>query len=136
MKRSVSLAIFSMLLAFGCSRGTQNNAGSSSPPPGSTVMKLKSGKEVIVLSVGRVSFPNDPPALMLKYQTDIKISNKELLRTEVEEIWEQFQLDVEKEGLTQAIVSANEPPTGGLIQHNRTYNFVYKKMPTGKWQMQ
>src|SRR5216683_2010353 len=112
MKTLVSLVICSASLAFGCSRGAQNGAGSSTPPPGSTVMKLKSGKEVIVLNVGKISFSNDPPALMLKYQTELSIDDKELLRKEVEEIWEQFQMDVEKEGLGQAIVSANETPTG------------------------
>jgi hypothetical protein len=120
----------------GCSGYNRSGTEGSSPSQESSVMKLHSGKEVLVLGIGKLSFSNDSPALMLKYQTELSIDDREALRKEVDEVWEQFQPDVEKAGLVQGIVSANEPPKGGFIKHNRTFNFVYKKMPSGKWEMQ
>lgn len=64
---------------------------------------LPSGKKVKVIAVGQINFSNDRPALMLKYQTDLKISDAAELRKEVEEIWGMFKADVERAKLTNAM---------------------------------
>lgn len=46
---------------------------------------LPSDKKVNVIAVGQINFANDSPALMLKYQTDLKISDLPALRKEVDE---------------------------------------------------
>ncbi len=86
-----------------------------------------------VLGVGKMNFTRGDPALMLKYQTDLDLSNKPELKKEVEEIWQLFRVDVEKVGLKAAIVSANEVPKGMLIKTSKSYNFVYKKNGDGSW---
>jgi len=79
------------------------------------------------------NFAVDPPALMLSYQTDISLNDKAALEKEIEDIWGSFRPDVEKAGLVNAIISANEPPGPGFLSKSRGINFVYKRASDGKW---
>ncbi len=88
---------------------------SCSPSPQYKVQKLPSGKEIKILSMGKMHFAKDLPALTLKYQTDISIENVDLLRQEVEEIWPVFRANVERSGLSKAIVMATSPPKKSRI---------------------
>jgi hypothetical protein len=96
-------------------------------------VKLPSGKIVNVIGVGQISFSNDSPALMLKYQTGLKITDTVALRKEVDEIWESFEAEVEQAKVRCAIVSANEIPRGVLFKTASGYNFVFTKQPDGSW---
>ena len=87
---------------------------------------LPSGKKVKVIAVGQINFSNDSPALMLKYQTDLKVSNTAELRKEVEEIWAK---------LNNAIISANEVPQGMVIKTGSAFNFVYRQSADGTWKL-
>src|SRR5262245_37669362 len=89
------------------------------------LVKLPSGKDVKVMGVVPMRFSQGPPALMLKYQTDYKISDRSALRNEVDEIWSVFKTDVEKGNFTNAIISANEVPHGTLVKQSKGYNFVF-----------
>ena len=71
---------------------------------------------------------------MLKYQTDLKISDLPALCKEVGEIWSVFKGDVEKANLTNAIISANEKPQGLIIKNANGFNFVFKKVD-GAWRL-
>lgn len=117
------VAIAPLLLLLGC--GNQQSYQLSTLP---------SGKQVKVLGVGKIYFSKDDPALMLKYQTDLNLEDKDALRKEVDEIWETFKADVEKAHLTTAIVSANEVPKGTLVKTGKGYRFAFKKMADGTWQ--
>jgi uncharacterized lipoprotein YehR (DUF1307 family) len=101
--------------------------------PSHQLVTLPSGKQIKVLGVWKMVFTNDTPALMLKYQTDISLDNKADLEKEVEEIWASFRVDVEKAQLTNAIVSANEKPTGFIFTKSRLHNFVFKRGAGGQW---
>jgi hypothetical protein len=101
--------------------------------PSYKLVKLASGKEIKVLGVGQMNFSSGEKALMLKYQTDLKIEDKDALQREVDEIWPGFRIDVENARLDSAIISANEAPTGGIISKNRAFNFVFKKASDGNW---
>ena len=97
------------------------------------VRKLSSGKSVKVIGVGQMNFPDSGPALLLKYETDIKILDKVALRREADEIWTDFRADVERAMVSSAILSANAPQQGSIIQKNEGYNFVFVKQPDGAW---
>jgi len=73
---------------------------------------------------------------MLKYQTDLKVSDRDALRKEVDEIWSSFQTDANNARVQSAIVSANEVPQGAIIKSGQAFNFVYKKNADGTWQLQ
>lgn len=107
-----------------------------SQDPQYKLVNLPSGKIIKVMGIGKMFFTKDDPALMLKYETDNSIDNKDLLRLEVEEIWPLFKSDVEHAKLTIAIISAHEPSKGTFIKTRRSFNFVFKRMEDGKWALQ
>jgi len=83
--------------------------------------------------MGPISFPKAPPALMLKYETDLKVSDAEALRKESDEVFGILKVDAENGKFTSAIVSANEKPTGLILKNSKGYNFVYEKRADGQW---
>ena len=96
-------------------------------------VKLPSGKQIRVIAEGPIHFAQGPPALMLQYQTELKVSDAKTLRKEVDEIWTAFKADVEKGNYTSAIVSAREVPSGAFIKKSSGYNFVFQKASDGTW---
>ena len=74
--------------------------------------------------------------MMLSYQTDLKVSDKAQLQTEVEEIWPEFKKDVEANNFSAAIISAHEVPSGVILKRSNAFNFVFKKQADGAWKMQ
>ena len=96
-------------------------------------LKLSSGKTVRVLAIGPITFTQGPPGLMLKYETDLKVSNKAALRKEAEEVWNLLRKDADNGHFQSAIVSANEKPTGLIFRTSSGYNFVYEKRADGQW---
>jgi hypothetical protein len=106
-----------------------------SPAPKGALLKLPSGKEIRVVSIGTMYFSADKPAWMLKYETKTPISNVPELRQEALEIWEQYQSTVERAGRSAAILSANEPMPNTFISKTSGYNFVVEKQSDGTWKM-
>ena len=80
-------------------------------------------------------FTSGPPALMLQYETDLKISDRDALRKEVDEIWLVFQADADRGHFTSAVVSAREVPTGLFFKKSSGFNFVFEKAPDGSWHL-
>jgi hypothetical protein len=83
--------------------------------------------------MGQINFPKGPPALMLRYETDLKTTDMEALRKEADEIFAVLKIDAEKGQFQSAIVSANEKPTGLILGKSKGYNFVYEKRADGRW---
>jgi hypothetical protein len=110
-------------------------SGCGSTEPGYTVHKLPSGRELKVLGVTKMFFAKGDPALMLKYRTDLRIEDQAQLRKEVEEVWQEFRVDVERAGVKAAIISVHEPPRRLLIlSTNKSYNFLIQKSQAGVWE--
>lgn len=98
--------------------------------------RLSSGRQVTVLGISRMNFTNGPPALMLKYETSIPLSNRRELEAEVEDIWIDFRRDVERAQLSNAVISATTPSSGGFVKQMTSENFVFQKDAQGSWQRQ
>jgi hypothetical protein len=64
--------------------------------PNYRTFTLPSGKAIRIMSMMQVNFSQSAPALMLRYETDLKVSDKTALRAEVNEIWPVFRNDVER----------------------------------------
>jgi hypothetical protein len=117
------LALFSLACLVGCTASSPNYK----------TVPLPSGKQIKVIGIGKINFSQGSPTLMLKYQTDLKVADKGILRSEVDEIWPVFKNDVEQAHMSAAIISANEIPRGVLIKSGQSYNFVYEKSADGTW---
>ena len=123
MRLKLQLAFLVVLVSAlgGCQQGPQPQR----------VVTLPSGKQIRVLGVVRWNFSQGPPALMLQYQTDLKVSDLPALQREVSEIWPEFRKDAENGGFQSAIISANEIPQGFLIKKSQSYNFVFERSVHG-----
>jgi hypothetical protein len=111
-------------------------AGCGGRGPNVTVKTLPSGREIKLLSMGRVYFAKDSPALILNYRTDIPIDDVPKLEQEVTDIWSVFQVDADKSQLTSAFISAHETPKPiglSFVTTDRSYNFGYRKSADGRW---
>ena len=78
-------------------------------------------------------FSQSSPALVLSYQTDLKVSQATELEAEVAEIWKDFQIEAERGKFHSAIIMANEVPTGRFIQQGHANNFVFQREAAGTW---
>ena len=104
--------------------------------PNYKVHALPNGMQLKVINLTKVQMvtPNGPASfLRLDYQTDLKISDIDALKKEVDQIWPYFKNDVEQAGLNEAIIRANTAPTGTIIQESSSHAFAYKKEPNGTW---
>jgi hypothetical protein len=93
---------------------------------------LPSGRKIKVIAEGQVlsTVNGSIIGLMLKYQTDLKISDSANLRKEIDEIWPVFRPDVEGLKLKSGIISAQEASENGMA---KGYNFVFQKQDDGSW---
>ena len=122
--RSVALLSFAIGAIVGCSANNQQG----------NPFKLPSGHVIRVIGIGPLNYTNgNAPSLMFQYQTDLKISEKDALRKEVDEIWSVLKIDAERGSFTSAIVSAHEVPHGIILKKSQGYNFVYQKNSDGAW---
>ena len=80
-------------------------------------------------------FTQGDPALTLKYETNSDLDDLPSLRREVERIWPVFRGNVEKSGLTNAMITAVEPRQRKWIffYTARTYNFTLTQNANGTW---
>jgi hypothetical protein len=72
---------------------------------------------------------------MLRYLTDLSV-DRELprLRAEVNEIWSDFHVEVERGNFTYGIIRATEKPKGGgILVRSKGYGFVYTRGADGTW---
>ena len=117
----LTLSVF-LWLAAGCTSSQQFQ-----------VRRLPSGREIKVLSLTTMNFPSEPPALMLKYQTDVPIDDVAALQAEANEVMDILKIDAERAHLTRAVVSANDEPKGIIIKQGKSHNFLYEKQTDGTW---
>jgi hypothetical protein len=123
----IRLGLLLLLAAAGCNQVA---------PPQYELRQLPSGRQVRLLSMTPIRFQNGETALMLKYQTLLKVGDTASLRTEVRDIWSVFKVDAESAQVGSAIISANEVPSGLIFKTGKGYNFVFQRTTDGSWHMQ
>jgi tetratricopeptide (TPR) repeat protein len=96
------------------------------------IVRLQSGKQIRLISVSAGAESGQGKASTLRYQTERNISNKKDLAAEVDDIWDMFKAEVEKQGLVAAVISANAQPVGDG-KYNQQFDFVLVRDPSGHW---
>jgi hypothetical protein len=124
----IKITCFLTLLIFTvcCSGGGAQNSKTDRVP---------SGKQIKVNNVEKMNFPNGDAALVMNYETEIPIENKEALRKEVDEIWSVFQKDVEKAEVKSGVIRATHYEGSGMVRSGKGYGFVYVKGDDGNWHL-
>ena len=100
--------------------------------PATTPHVLSTGRTIRIISIASMS-GSFGQALALSYQTDMKVNDVDGLRNEVAEIWADFRIEADKARVDTAIIMANEIPTGAIITHNDSFNFVFERKPDIGW---
>ena len=99
-----------------------------------TVAMLPNGKEVKIVRVTKAVFSESESALILVYETDLRLEDVESLRKEVLEIWPKFQIDVEQAGLNAAVIQARKTTKSSIFMStSNNYGFVFTKKASGDW---
>ena len=99
-----------------------------------TVAMLPNGKEVKIVRVTKAVFSESESALILVYETDLRLEDVESLRKEVLEIWPKFQIDVEQAGLNAAVIQARKTTKSSIFMStSNNYGFVFMKKASGDW---
>jgi len=80
-----------------------------------------------------MDFPKGDSTLVLNYETEIAIENKNELRAEVDEIWSVFKLDVEAANLRSGAIRAVHNETSGIISRGNGYGFAFEQGADGNW---
>jgi hypothetical protein len=101
----------------------------------SQVKKAIVVKFITPTSIRKMDFPNGDSALVMEYKTGIPIDKMTALRSEVDWIWEAFEVDVENAGLKSGVIRAVHPDSAGtsLLSTSKGYGFVFQKRADGKW---
>jgi hypothetical protein len=72
---------------------------------------------VKVLGVRRMTFPKSGPALILQYQTDLKLADTAALHAEAQRIWVDFRAEAESANVKGVVLSATSPGSTGVVSH-------------------
>jgi hypothetical protein len=98
-------------------------------------MTFPSGRKVTFLSVQEMEVKHDDgglgTALLLEYQTKLKIMDVVRLNKEIDEIWTWLKVDVVHRKLTEAVIRVVDSPDSAT---DRTFSFT--KLPDGSWRRQ
>lgn len=100
-------------------------------------LTLPSGSVIKIRQVWQLNVFQEPPALRLDYQTNLKIADNSALRSEADEVWSVFFRNKVEEGhFTKAVITAHEPSKGwSLLRARDAYMFTYTKQADGGWSL-
>jgi hypothetical protein len=97
------------------------------------VVALRSGGHVKILSLTRMFRTDSGETLVLKYRTNLSVSDGPALSREVDAIWADFMSDANRSGVSTAMITALEPARGFLMPSTRGYTFVFRRSVDGVW---
>jgi hypothetical protein len=95
-------------------------------------MTFPSGRKVKILSVDQIELKDATGrmdwALLLRYETRLKITDVVRLNKEIDEIWTWLKVDAEHRKLTLALIDVTDPSDA-----TQAKNFYFKQKPDGSW---
>ena len=101
-----------------------------------TIQKLANGKEIKVISIGKIfsTKEREGTSLYLRYESDIDVSDVTELEREVETIWLVFRINAENEKVHSAVIQATNTVKKFIIFSSvKNHGFVYRKNDKGVW---
>ena len=100
----------------------------------SVVRTLPSGHRFRILRGGQVQFSDGSKAAMLVFETERRPDDQAGIRAEAAELWDAYRPDIEKTGLTTAIIQANQPRHILLLQKGGVIaGYTWARQPDGRW---
>src|SRR5579864_7885468 len=95
-----------------------------------------SGRKVTIVDVQQIEFKDDTGmewALLLEYETRLKITDRVGLKKEVDEIWRWFKVDVEHRKLKVGLIDIKESPGVSPVPNDKRAGSIFRKQSDGSW---
>ncbi len=101
---------------------------------GEVVKTLPSGHAFRILRGGQVQFSDGSKAAMIVFESERRPDDQKGIRADAEELWDAYRPDIEKTGLTTAILQANQPRHVLLLQKGGVITgFTWERQADGSW---
>ena len=101
---------------------------------GGVVKTLPSGHAFRILRGGQVQFSDGSKAAMVVFESERRPDDIKGLQADAAELWEAYRPDIEKTGLSTAIIQANQPKHVLLLQKGGVITgFTWEKRADGTW---
>lgn len=137
MKRFAVALIF-LAGMFGCTKTPPASAPVTPQKPVPTQQTAQPATNPVkITGVQKMNFPDGDSALVLNYETEVRIEDKQSLTAEANAIWVDFQKEVEKAQVNTGILRATHNETSfGIFSTGSGYGFIFKKDANGEWALQ
>jgi hypothetical protein len=96
-------------------------------------IQLPSGERIIVTVFEKIFFKEYRPTLCSHYETDQDVNDSPALRNEINQIWQVFQKEVERESFIRALIQANRTYKFLGIESKNSWGYVFEPGSDGKW---
>jgi hypothetical protein len=119
MRRAFAILALPLLLACGS---------------GEVVKTLPSGHAFRILRGGQVQFADGSRAAMIVFESERRPDDQKGIQSDATELWDAYRPDVERTGVSTAIIQANQPKHVLLLQKGGVITgFTWEKQADGSW---
>jgi hypothetical protein len=101
---------------------------------GGVLKTLPSGHAFRILRGGQVQFADGSKAAMIVFESDRRPDDQKGIRADATELWDAYRADIEKTGVSTAIIQANQPKHVLLLQKGGVITgFTWERQADGRW---
>ena len=101
---------------------------------GGMTKTLPSGHAFRILRGGQVQFADGSKAAMIVFESERRPDDQKGIQADATELWDAYRADIEKTGVSTAIIQANQPKHLLLLQKGGVITgFTWEKRADGSW---
>ncbi|HET8901505.1 MAG TPA: hypothetical protein VFM84_06165 [Holophagaceae bacterium] len=101
---------------------------------GAVTKTLPSGHAFRILRGGQVQFADGSKAAMIVFESERRPDDQKGIEADAAELWDAYRADIEKTGVSTAIIQANQPKHVLLLQKGGVITgFTWEKQADGSW---
>ncbi|MFN2427428.1 MAG: hypothetical protein ABR587_13390 [Candidatus Binatia bacterium] len=98
------------------------------------LVSLPSGREVRLLTFAQAGAPSQP-AIVLRYETSLPLTNGAAVSREAEEVWDKVRAQLESEGAHAAVLQATGSVEGWVFPFASSRKFAWRRDKGGEWEV-
>ena len=97
------------------------------------LVELAPGESFKVLTTNPITLRSGEPAIIVSYETDVPLDDRERLRAEAKRIWKHFAPMAEKRGDVAGVISAFTPERPGWDRRRDNLQILVRREASGDW---
>ena len=103
------------------------------PIPPFQIVELAPGESIKMLNTGPIKLRSGEPAIIVSYETDVPLDDRERLRAEAQRIWEHFAPSAEERGARAGVISVFTPERPGWERGRDNLQILVRRDDSGDW---